>query len=380
MHAFLLASILASVAIFAGSLSIAQAQGQRTGSGVVISDRGDILTNFHVIQSCTSVTAQTGAEVGPAVIIATDQRNDLAVIRVKSTPSAVAVFREGRPVRSGDPVVAMGYPLAGLLASTANLSTGIVSALAGIGDDSRYLQISAPVQPGNSGGPLLDASGHIVGIVTAKLNAISTLNVTGDIPQNVNFAIKAEVAKAFLYSRGLNYKSARSDQQLTPADIGEIARPFTVQIICDDAGDRREVSAPSSPTTRANRSEEQVVSFVADLFAAWSSSNDAALNALQNAYADQVMYYGKVMSAHDVLHDKQKFAERWPDRDYKIVPGTLSVKCDPSTNRCLVTGLTQFTASSRDKRSSGMAKFSYDIIVGDGLVIRLENGSVIKRY
>lgn len=379
MYAFLFWSILTSVAFFVGSQSVAHAQSQRTGSGVVISDRGDILTNFHVIKSCSSVTAQIGVEVEPAVIVATDQGNDLATIRVKSPRPAVATFREGRPVRAGDPVVAIGYPLAGLLASTTNLSTGIVSALAGIGDDSRYLQISTPVQPGNSGGPLLDASGHLVGIVTAKLNAIRTLNITGDIPQNVNFAIKAEVAKAFLDSRGLSYRSARSDQQLTPSDIGEIARSFTVQIKCDDAGVHREVSAPASLPTRANRSEEQVASFVAGLFAAWSSSNPAALHALQDAYADQVMYYGKVMSAHDVLHDKQKFVERWPDRDYKIVPGTLSVNCDHSINRCLVVGLTQFTASNRGKKSSGLARFSYSISLGDGLVIELENGSVIKR-
>ena len=75
---------------------------------------------------------------------------------------------------------------------------------------SRYLQISAPVQPGNSGGPLLDASGHLVGIVTAKLNAAWAARLTGDIPQNVNFALKAEVARTFLDSKGIAYRTARS--------------------------------------------------------------------------------------------------------------------------------------------------------------------------
>jgi S1-C subfamily serine protease len=69
-------------------------------------------------------------------------------------------------------VVALGYPLSGVLAAETNVSVGNVSALAGIADDSRYLQISAPVQPGNSGRPLLDVSGHLVGIVTAKLDAV----------------------------------------------------------------------------------------------------------------------------------------------------------------------------------------------------------------
>jgi cyclophilin family peptidyl-prolyl cis-trans isomerase len=141
-------------------------------------------------------------------------------------------FYEGRLFRAGDAVVALGYPLSGLLASTANVSVGNVSALAGLGDDSRYLQISAPVQPGNSGGPLLDASGHLVGIVTAKLDAARVARFTGDIPQNVNFALKAEVARTFLDSKGIAYRTAPSEQRLSPADVGDIARPFTVYIEC----------------------------------------------------------------------------------------------------------------------------------------------------
>jgi S1-C subfamily serine protease len=123
-----------------------------------------------------------------AELVARDANNDLAVVRLTGTnnrPASVAMFREGAPIRPGDAVVALGYPLAGLLATTANLSVGNVSALAGLGDDSRYVQISAPVQPGNSGGPLLDASGHLVGVVTAKLNAEHIARITGDIPQNL---------------------------------------------------------------------------------------------------------------------------------------------------------------------------------------------------
>ena len=126
----------------------------------------------------------------------------------------------------------MGYPLAGLLASAANISTGIVSALAGIGDDSRYLQISAPVQPGNSGGPLLDASGHVVGIVTAKLDAIRTLDVTGDIPQNVNFAVSLGTLQSFLNANGVDYVLDDSKETKSPADIAADASRYTVLLEC----------------------------------------------------------------------------------------------------------------------------------------------------
>jgi len=94
------------------------------------------------------------------------------------------------------------------------------------------MQISAPVQPGNSGGPLLDMSGNVVGVVTAKINAIRVAEVTGDIPQNVNFAIKASVVRTFLDSRGVRYQTQTSDRILTAADVADRAKKFTVLVEC----------------------------------------------------------------------------------------------------------------------------------------------------
>ena len=110
--------------------------------------------------------------------------------------------------RLGESVEAFGYPLADILSTSGNFSLGNISALSGLGDDSRYLQISAPVQPGNSGGPLLDQRGNLVGVVSSKLNALNVmLQKEGDIPQNVNFAIKASVAATFLQSNNVKFSS-----------------------------------------------------------------------------------------------------------------------------------------------------------------------------
>ncbi len=203
------------------------------GSGFFVSREGHVLTNEHVIDSCAEVRARppSGAAV-KADIIARDARGDLALLKITLVPAAVASFREGRRIRQGEAVVAVGYPLQGLLASDANVSPGAVSALAGLGDDARHLQITAPIQPGNSGGPLLDASGNVVGVVVAQLNALRLARVAGTIPQNVNFAIKAELATGFLLANGVLAQTAPSSVERKPADIGEAAKRFTVLIEC----------------------------------------------------------------------------------------------------------------------------------------------------
>ncbi len=129
-------------------------------------------------------------------------------------------------------MVVVGFPLQGVLSSDLNVTTGIVSALAGPGNDRRLLQMTAPVQPGNSGGPLLDLSGNVVGVVVGKLDAIKLAQLTGDIPQNVNFAIAGGIARAFMDANGVHYEMASSDATLSPADITERAREFTLLIEC----------------------------------------------------------------------------------------------------------------------------------------------------
>src|SRR6516164_2974678 len=163
------------------SMASGRAADSLSGSGVVVGDHGEVLTNAHVVKACAQIIVRSPAGgSATAQLIARDDKNDLAVVRTRPL-SSVATFRDGKPVRAGDAIVALGYPLSGLLATEANLSVGNVSALAGVADDTRYLQISAPVQPWNSGGPLLDASGHLVGIVAAKLNALRMARYTGDI-------------------------------------------------------------------------------------------------------------------------------------------------------------------------------------------------------
>jgi S1-C subfamily serine protease len=125
LYAFVL--IIASATAEAADIS--------SGSGVVIGAEGEILTNSHVVEGCAEITVRfsSAERLEPAVLVARDEKNDLAVIRANKPTASLVTFRDGAPVRAGDTVVALGYPLAGLLASTANLSVGNVSALAGLG-------------------------------------------------------------------------------------------------------------------------------------------------------------------------------------------------------------------------------------------------------
>jgi hypothetical protein len=203
-----------------------------SGTGFVISRQGHVLTNNHVIDECTTIRATTEGRTKQLTVVGTDPGNDLAVLKLPSPVPNIARFREGRNIRPGDGVVVVGFPLHGLLASEANVTTGAVSALAGMGNDARFLQITAPVQPGNSGGPLLDQGGNVVGIVVSKLNAMKIAKATGDIPQNINFAINGAVAKSFLDANSVEYEVASSAQKLESSDVVGQAKKFTLLLEC----------------------------------------------------------------------------------------------------------------------------------------------------
>ena len=186
-----------------------------TGSGWAIS-RTQLVTNAHVVAGCSRLVA-AGREA--VQVQAVDAKSDLALLIVTSN-STVATLRSSR-LRQGDAVTVVGYPLSGLLASGANVTAGNVSALAGMHNDTRFIQISAPVQPGNSGGPLLDASGNIVGVVVSTLDAIKEAQTTGNIPQNVG--VKG-TWKNFAIRSGISYRI--NDKTVIRAGYGESIIPF----------------------------------------------------------------------------------------------------------------------------------------------------------
>jgi serine protease Do len=201
--------------------------GWSSGTGFFVSNDGHVLTNSHVIEDCSTISVFMG-QMKPvdARKIARDTTNDLALLSTSLRPPVVAALRSG--LRLGESVAAFGYPYADILASSGNFTQGNVTALAGMGDDSRYLQMSAPVQSGNSGGPLLDQNGNLVGMVTGKLEIAQN----GDLPQNVNFALNASIISSFLVTNGIKYTPGSATAALKPEELADQAKSMSVFILC----------------------------------------------------------------------------------------------------------------------------------------------------
>ena len=219
-----------------GSASTRSAEPSATsvsGTGFAITADGHIVTNEHVVASCKSIEVRhpTTRDRLSANLMWSDKRNDIAVIKVAGSFPVVAEFRL-QSLRAGESIVAFGYPLAGLLSSDGVVSDGLVAATSGIGDDATRLQISAAVQPGSSGGPLLDENGAVAGVVVSKLDALKLLKITGDIPQNINFAIKGEVVRLLLDTFGVKYTISKASSKSATNIIAERAKSFSAQITC----------------------------------------------------------------------------------------------------------------------------------------------------
>ena len=203
-----------------------------SGTGFCVHPEGYVLTNHHVIDGAHEILGRSPRQRCRLEPVFADPTNDLALLRADTPLPGVATFRDGRQAQLGEAVIVVGYPLGGLLGSGPQVTTGNVSSLIGPGDDTRSLQFTAPTQSGNSGGPLLDNDGAVVGVVSSKLNAVRVHEMTGDIPQNVNFAIKAALARGFLEAVGIDYQSRSLRSARSTADIAAEARDFVVKIEC----------------------------------------------------------------------------------------------------------------------------------------------------
>ena len=207
---------------------------QKVGEGTVflVNADGGAVTAQHVVDGCAQLRLR--GRGGLATVQAVDVAHDLALLRVPGQVRAIAVLAsDPGGVRQGDPVVVFGYPLNAWLSNAGNLTPGTVSALSGLGDDPNQWQITAPIQPGSSGSPVLDQRGVVVGVVSMRLSDARMREATGTSGQNLNFAVSGPRLNAFLrqhrarFEPGGFWRFPRSN-----ADIADDARQWTGVIEC----------------------------------------------------------------------------------------------------------------------------------------------------
>jgi S1-C subfamily serine protease len=223
-----------------------------SGSGFFVSKSGHVITNQHVVDSCRKVTVGDKAESQvTADVLGADRRNDLALLllssmkmasaetqslirklRVEIVPLAAHGLLRDEDVELGESVLVAGFPYGEIFSNSIKVTGGMVSANRGLGDDTGQFQIDAAVQPGNSGGPIYDENGNIVGVVVAQLNKMKFAETTGSLPENVNFGIKASTVRQFLNASGLPTKWSKRSKAMGMKDLAKIAKMQTVMVVC----------------------------------------------------------------------------------------------------------------------------------------------------
>jgi len=167
-------------------------KGYSTGTGFFVSADGYVISAYHVIQDAEDVAVVLrSGDTLPAAVKGVDQANDIALLKVRRGGKPLPIA-SSKGVAVGDRVFTIGYPLIDIEGQEQKTTLGHVNALSGIQDDVRFVQIDVPIQPGNSGGPLLDSHGRVVGVVTRTLDSAVLLKQSGIVPQNANYAVKSD--------------------------------------------------------------------------------------------------------------------------------------------------------------------------------------------
>jgi S1-C subfamily serine protease len=166
-------------------------KGFSTGTGFFVTNDGLLVTNYHVIEDSRAISIVLEGREILAEVVVVDPTNDVAVLKVAATTSFVPLA-DSFSERVGNEVLTLGYPRINIQGQEQKATFGRVNSLSGLQDDIRFAQIDVPIQPGNSGGPLLNSKGDVIGVVTSTLDSIVVLRESGSLPQNVNFAVKVD--------------------------------------------------------------------------------------------------------------------------------------------------------------------------------------------
>jgi len=193
-----------------------------SGSGFFVSNAGHIVTNHHVIDECKVLKVSYKGNLVEAKVLAIDKTNDLAIIQAKINPSKVYAV-SNKDVALLEDIIVAGFPLGKNVSSAIKTHKGNVTALAGFGDNYSNFQTDATINQGNSGGPVMDLKGNIVGVAVALMSV--------EAGQNMFFAVKSSTLKTFASSNSLSFLPP-NNRPMSNKDLGELITEGTVFLEC----------------------------------------------------------------------------------------------------------------------------------------------------
>lgn len=205
-----------------------------SGTGFFVTRDGHILTNNHVIEKCDKISIHGDGVSTAATLVAQDAEHDLALLKSAFTSSNMAYFNSMRqPLKANDPVVIIGYPGESWRDHDPIVRSATIIDLRGPTGEEKWLQFSDSVQHGNSGGPLLDSAGNVVGVVVAKAEMrIKNMVSNAETVRKSDIAISLPTVKKFLEHSNVQYQAADSGIYLSSDRVNDRARPFIVNVHC----------------------------------------------------------------------------------------------------------------------------------------------------
>lgn len=201
------------------------------GTGFFVTDDGLVVTNNHVVEACKQVIwiDTTDGQEGTATLVGTDKANDLALLKTDLKAPAIAVFRNPVDIGRGGEISVIGYGTYKLPPLRPKLTAGTFHAPNQAGT---RLQMAVAVRPGNSGGPVLDSSGHVIGVVYAQINTPEVYKRHGKLILDRGFAISNPVALRFLERHGVDYRRTATSEPRSRETVFKEAKPFIARVSC----------------------------------------------------------------------------------------------------------------------------------------------------
>jgi V8-like Glu-specific endopeptidase len=324
------------------------------GSGFVIQQNGYILTNYHVIKNATRITVTVpGRQAVAARLVTADQEKDLAILQVSLRNLTALPIASSETVQVLDSITVLGYPLPGELGTALSASDGKVNAVReGRSNGTRLFQIDANVNPGNSGGPLLNNHGEVVGIIVAKINSLQYAKDNGAIPERINFAIPINEAQELLRKLTPNFTPSNRQDVLTDQQVFQSAKGSTVLIVADQ-------DETNNVTYSENEESGSLTRFVTEFVRAGESGSGEGQT---DYYASPCDYFENGQCTREsISRELQDYNHKWPSRQYELV-GVPVVNVTSQGDGYEVSFKVSFTLRNRAKTVSGVCCFRAQVV------------------